>query len=1063
MNKRSVNWSVWACSLGFGAAAFGADSVSGLQLVSDGTVHSLSLQGRPVFHTTTQPISNHRLIEVAGSTAAVALWEEGAARAQRYAISVDGRTFTRPFERRHLIRMHNGFFDPSVGEPPVAPELRAGPDAELFIVQFKTRPIEAYRNAVREAGGTVHQFMADQAHLVRMSPDARQAVEAMPFVRWVGPVHPAYKVEHAVLQELDAADFVPARRYHIKVLESDNAMKQTVADEIARIGGVIDQLNPNGFLLDATLDGQQLRQILRLNEVQFVDRWGAPEEDMDIAREISGANFIENVGGFTGAGVRAEVMDGGLRTTHVEFAGKSILIHGGNTTSFGHGTPVTGIVFANGANPQARGLLPDADTIIFSAYQQLGDRYAHTGRLVDPNGPYRAVFQTNSWGSPRNTVYSNISAEMDELLFDHNILITQSQSNAGNRNSRPQAWAKNIVSVGGVRHQNTLTKSDDSWSGGASIGPADDGRIKPDLTHFYDNIFTSGGSNDTNYTSFGGTSGATPITAGYFGLLFQMWSQGVFGNDVSGGDVFDERPAASTAKAIAVNTASQYSFNSPSADLSRVKQGWGMIDMAIAFQDRDRMFVIDESEILGEFEDYARNVIISPDDPDLRVTLVYRDPAGNPSSSVARINDLSLRVVSPSGVEYWGNNGLLDGNWSIPGGDSNTIDTVENVFVENPESGAWRVEVIADEINQDIVPSEPGSHALFSLVIAGGEVLPDAFVYNLPADPPVAAAPGDRISFPIEIVPGGETVDPSNVFMNYRFDDGAFTSIPLTYLGDDMYEAELPVVRCGDRPEFYISAVGNGGAGTELTMPVNAPATVFRADVGAFEIIHSDDFEDDAGWSVLNEDLVSGAWVREAPQGVAFRGGPLADYDGSGKNWITGNGPGRTDVSGGPTRLITAPFQLPEGTMIGELSYAEWYYNLVNPNPFWVEISDDDGQTWHEIRRYVSGQGGWTVREIPFRHEVDLTNPIRFRFNAIDVQGDSVVRAAIDAFSIRAFICEDTCRADINGDGIVDADDFFEFLSLFAAGDPVADMNADGVIDADDFFEFLSLFAAGCP
>ncbi len=55
-----------------------------------------------------------------------------------------------------------------------------------------------------------------------------------------------------------------------------------------------------------------------------------------------------------------------------------------------------------------------------------------------------------------------------------------------------------------------------------------------------------------------------------------------------------------------------------------------------------------------------------------------------------------------------------------------------------------------------------------------------------------------------------------------------------------------------------------------------------------------------------------------------------------------------------------------------------------------------------------------------------------------------------------------TCPPDLNGDGVVDADDFFLFLSLFAAGDPIADFNNDGVIDADDFFAFLSAFAAGC-
>ncbi len=45
---------------------------------------------------------------------------------------------------------------------------------------------------------------------------------------------------------------------------------------------------------------------------------------------------------------------------------------------------------------------------------------------------------------------------------------------------------------------------------GASIGPAADGRIKPDLAFFYDSIFSAHSASDTSYTQFGGTSSATP-------------------------------------------------------------------------------------------------------------------------------------------------------------------------------------------------------------------------------------------------------------------------------------------------------------------------------------------------------------------------------------------------------------------------------------------------------------------------------------------------------------------------------------------------------------------------
>src|SRR5690606_30279010 len=122
---------------------------------------------------------------------------------------------------------------------------------------------------------------------------------------------------------------------------------------------------------------------------------------------------------------------------------------------------------------------------------------------------------------------NNTSAEMDEIIFDSGLLILQSQSNADSQSSRPPAWAKNIVSVGGIDHENTLTDADDAISN-ASHGPAADGRIKPDLAHFYDSVFTTSSSCNTCTTNFSGTSSATPITAGHFGVFFQLWHEGVF-------------------------------------------------------------------------------------------------------------------------------------------------------------------------------------------------------------------------------------------------------------------------------------------------------------------------------------------------------------------------------------------------------------------------------------------------------------------------------------------------------------------------------------------------------
>jgi subtilisin family serine protease len=440
---------------------------------------------------------------------------------------------------------------------------------------------------------------------------------------------------------------------------------------------------------------------------------------MDIARAIGGGDFVHNTLGLLGTGVRGEVVDTELDLEHPEWAHTPIVHLAGSGGP--HGTSVYGIVFAQGLNPRAKGMLPDAQGIFAFQPPLLGGgptRYQHTAELVDPAGPYRAVFQTTSAGDARTTEYTTIAAEMDDILFIYDLLATQSQSNAGDQNSRPQAWAKNIVSCGGVRHMDTLDRSDDNWSFGASIGPAADGRIKPTFTHFYDNVFTAtlGGG----YSSgIGGTSVSTPIVAGHFGLVFQMWHEGVFPGFGGGPSVFDDRPHMTTAKALLVNTAFRYDWHvpGPNSDLDRFKQGWGMPDLLKLYAARNRLLIIDESDLLAPFGSRQYLIDVRPEDTELRATLVYADPRGNVGSPQHRINDLSLRATGPLGMSYWGNNGLIDGNWSTAGGSSNTIDTVENVFVEDPEPGQWTIEVIADEINEDSHIESPELDADFALVV----------------------------------------------------------------------------------------------------------------------------------------------------------------------------------------------------------------------------------------------------------------------------------------------------------------------------------------------------------
>ncbi|MBI5849633.1 MAG: hypothetical protein HZB39_01120 [Planctomycetes bacterium] len=680
-------------------------------------------------------VDGDSIVAVPGTTTRVRLNDASGVR--RADVSRDGgRTWQAFVAPAGTIELRYARFDPRAGgEPAVEPRLAAAKDNRLFIVQFVTDVLPEYCAALDALGVRRFHVAPNEGYVVRMDRSVLARVQALPFVRWVGEFHPAYKLHESILAEL-ATTGTPRREYNV-VMVDDVADREALLTAIDRAGGRSQPDSGTGILQVAELDAEQLLAIARLDSVLWIDPLTEVGVDIDQARIQGGANYVETFG-FDSKGVVGMVMEGingdptqGI-AMHTEFAAqapyRTTPIAFPNATAAAatsHGTNTAGEIYARGANPLYRGLLPFAQPL-YCNYNYVYNNNNRKSVTQWGVTTHRQMIETASWGYAQITTYDARSAEMDDIIFDIGVLTTQSQSNTGSQTSRPQAWAKNILAVGGFSHANTANPADDT-SSGASFGPSTDGRMKPDMCAYYDSIGTTSGS--TTYTTgFGGTSGATPILNGHCGLTVQLFAKGAFGQDAAPTwqDVFAHRPKFTTAKSILAVTSYLYGETRfGTAAQTRNRQGWGFPDLTSMLVDAPRMLVSDEEFALVQGQSRFWAVFVRPGTAALRIGMNYADPEAASPFTITRQNSVDLEVKAPNGTSYFGNNGMTPltsatpSNWSTPGGVANDRDTSEHVFIQNPAPGPWLVRVGATVVRVDGHIETPALDVDFGVAIRG--------------------------------------------------------------------------------------------------------------------------------------------------------------------------------------------------------------------------------------------------------------------------------------------------------------------------------------------------------
>jgi len=400
---------------------------------------------------------------------------------------------------------------------------------------------------------------------------------------------------------------------------------------------------------------------------------------------------------------------GNISTIHRDFAGGVLSGYPFGLWSktwddpMGHGTHVAGSVLGRGTS--SKGLLKggayEAQMVAEGMWSPMLNNLSVPSKLGDlftkayADG---ARIHTNSWGGARNFgAYDNFAVQVDEWLYnnpDMLVLFAAGNSGAdkdkdgridGNSMSSP-GTAKNVLTVGASENKvstggiqvpiSKLRAAKDEWPAEpiysdyisnnenglamfSSRGPTTDGRTKPDIVAPGTNILsvrsqTKGaselwGAYNQDYVWSGGTSMATPLTAGAVAVarqvLVEKWGF--------------QSPSAALMKATMLHTAvemypgqfgeigkgrgQEILTRRPNSD-----EGYGRVDVSNIVSLAAPTKLIDNRQGVAQGAEDSYEFTLSRPGK-LYANLVWTDAPGSPNAAQALVNDLDLVLIMPNG------------------------------------------------------------------------------------------------------------------------------------------------------------------------------------------------------------------------------------------------------------------------------------------------------------------------------------------------------------------------------------------------------------------------------
>ena len=501
--------------------------------------------------------------------------------------------------------------------------------------------------------------------------------------------------------------------------------------EIEHLGAAIEHWDPTIRVLVASVPYGKLIDLAEWDFVQAVEPVGTLDLMLDSAVPVSGADGLRThtgvngrFTGITGQNITVGVMDTGLNLSHPDISatrrnsqssicGESFQTMSNGlldtddlwVDSHGHGTHVTSILAGAGVDDRSRaGVAPGVRHIRFAKAFEKRSGGAQTTSILKSmdyfakesqcewNGAESAAMKPNvvnmSLGSPTSDIGNTVGArKLDWAVWNHDQVYVVSQGNY-----RPgcvfffpgysqYASAKNSLSVAWL----TDSLFADYCS---SLGPAADGRMKPNVGMSGDRVLgAAGNAAESGYVNFNGSSMSSPAVAGVATLLM--------GTD----DGFKTNPALVRAQlmATAIKPDAYYDLeafaprtNTHGTGYFNNQYGMGSVSARTAITQGENGEWSSHSAVSEiENDEYAYIEIEVPENTDrLDIVLAWDEPQNdNVGSAVMADLDLYLGPDEDCDVTECGEQVS-----------SSRVDNLEYLIISNPEAGTKRITVIPHNI-----------------------------------------------------------------------------------------------------------------------------------------------------------------------------------------------------------------------------------------------------------------------------------------------------------------------------------------------------------------------------